>query len=199
MYPGEQDGGFQADARQPLDFAATSDAQIRFWRLRDHNFRYGLQALQRKESILATGEDQRPDARADAILAIGDWYQWHRRYAEAIRTYKEAWRYTEGIPGGRDWQVKHLGRPLELPKETVFNPGLVPLDTPNSATISVRFDVNRHGEAKDIAFLTPESEENRIAITRAYHYLRNVRFRPRVSEGSVVRTEGLERTYDIRF
>ena len=99
----------------------------------------------------------------------------------------------------KKWQRQRLWSPLELPKDTVFNPGVVPLDTPNKAEISVRFDVSRHGEAKDIEFLTPRSEDNQIAITRAYHYLKNVRFRPRIEAGEVVHTSGVERTYQIRY
>ena len=133
------------------------------------------------------------------MLAIADWYQWHRRYAEAIRTYREAWALMEQEESAVAWRTANLAAPLELPKNTVFNPGLIPLGIPNAAAISVRFDVNRHGEAKDIEVLTKTTEETEAAVTRAYHYLRNVRFRPGMKEGKVVRTEGVERTYNIRF
>ena len=63
----------------------------------------------------------------------------------------------------------------------------------------MRFDVSRHGEAKDITILSEETKETQPGITRAYHYLRNVRFRPRLENGSVVRAEDVERRYQIRY
>lgn len=198
VYPGEREGAFSIGAQASTDFSMAGEAQIRFWRMRDHNFRYGLEALKRKADILRTQNHSRQEI-ADSVLAIADWYQWHRRYAEAIRTYREAWGLMEQEESAVAWRTANLAAPLELPKNTVFNPGLIPLGIPNAAAISVRFDVNRHGEAKDIEVLTKTTEETEAAVTRAYHYLRNVRFRPGMKEGKVVRTEGVERTYNIRF
>ena len=199
VYPGEQESGFRGTATEMGSFELAGDAQLRFWRMRDHNFRYGLQALQRQEKILASDADSTPIERAAAHIATADWYQWHRRYASAIRHYEEAWAMLEGVENGEAWLQRTLADPLELPRDTIFNPGVMPLGTANEAQISLRFDVSRHGEAKDIEILSPATEETQPAITRAYHYLRNVRFRPRLAEGSVVRAEDIQRNYQIRY
>ena len=59
--------------------------------------------------------------------------------------------------------------------------------------------MSRHGEAKDIVVVSERSDETQPAITRAYHYLRNMRFRPSMENGTVVRAERIERSYRIRY
>lgn len=199
VYPGEEESGFRGQVHQPSDFDLASEAQVRFWRLQEHNFRYGLKALRRREDILQKDPGATAQERATAHIAIADWYQWHRRYATAIRHYEEAWAMVAGEDGGMEWLRATLREPLELPKDTVFNPGAVPILVANDAEVAVRFDVSRHGEAKDITILSQNTKDSQPGITRAYHYLRNVRFRPRLSEGSVVRAEDIERSYQVRY
>ncbi|MEO0437109.1 MAG: hypothetical protein AAF098_09395, partial [Pseudomonadota bacterium] len=85
VYPGEQEAGFTGRATPAGQFQAADEAQLRFWRMRDHNFRYGLRALKRKEEIIRIEKGEATKESIDARIAIADWYQWHRRYAEAIR------------------------------------------------------------------------------------------------------------------
>ena len=195
VYPGEQESGFRASAGPASNFELASEAQLRFWRMRDHNFRYGLEALRRKEAILLNNDDTTSEELASAHIAIADWYQWNRRYANAIRHYEEAW----AINDDDAWLQKTFREPLELPRDTVFNPGVMPIGTLNEAEVVLRFDVSRHGEAKEITILSEENRETQSGITRAYHYLRNVRFRPRLSGGEVVRAEDIERTYQVKY
>ena len=192
VYPGEKE--------QAEDSSMAKESLIRFWRISDpaYNFRHGLQAAEKKVEILRRSNAPHGDIAA-AELAVADWYQWNRRYARAVQKYKEIWALMDEIDEDNEWRNNFLFQPLELPSDIVFNPGPVPPDTPNQAEIRLRFDVTRHGEAKNIEIMTPKSPETEVAITRAYHYLRNVRFRPRVSSGKVVRAEHIERTYQIRY
>ena len=195
VYPGEQESGVRVGASSGNDFELASEAQLRFFRMRDHNFRYGLEALQRKETILLNNDDTTSEELASAHMAIADWYQWNRRYAKAIRYYEEAWALSDDAA----WREQVFQEPLELPRDTVFTPGVMPLGTLNKAEVALRFDVSRHGEAKDITILSEENRETQSGITRAYHYLRNVRFRPRLLDGQVVRAENVERTYQVKY
>jgi len=195
VYPGEQESGFRAEARPPGNFELADEAQLRFWRMRDHNFRYGLDALRRRETILLNNDDATGEELASAHIAIADWYQWNRRYASAVRYYEEAWALTDDTA----WLEKTFQEPLELPRDIVFNPGVMPIGTLNEAEVVLRFDVSRHGEAKEITILSEESRETQSGITRAYHYLRNMRFRPKLSGGQVVRAEDVERTYQVKY
>lgn len=199
VYPGENPADIRAESEEMREFEVPGEAQLRFWRMRDYNFRYGLRALERRVEILDADPASTAKEKAEARIAVADWYQWHHRYAAAISLYEEAWELVAVSAEGSAWHKKMLGQPLELPRETVFSPGVVPLGTHFNAEVAIRFDVSRHGEAKDITILSEETRETQPGITRAYHYLRNVRFRPMIRAGSVVRAEDVERNYQIRY
>lgn len=199
VYPGERETGFSAQISQPNDPELASATQLRFWRLRDHNFRYGRQALEHREEILQRDPDSTPAQRAAAHLALADWYQWHSRYATAIRLYEETWAMMEDAPGGELWRRDHLGEPRELPAHGVFSPGPLPIAVPNSEQVSVRFHVSRHGEARDITVLEPAAAEAIGTRVNALNYLRNLRFRPILADGRVSRSAPVERRYVVRY
>lgn len=199
VYPGEHESGFRGGVSASDTIATSSEAQLRFWRMRDFNFRYGLKALERRQEILRSDPSSSAQERAESLIAIADWYQWHRRYASAIKLYEEAWSSAQSSAEANSWLETSFAQPLELPRHTAFTPGAVPLGTLNDAEIAIRFDVSRHGEAKNIRILSEETQETQAGVTRAYHYLRNMRFRPRLAEGSVVRAENVERNYQIRY
>lgn len=197
VYPGEEQASFGGGAGPVVEVA--SEDRVRFWRMEEFNFRYGLRALERQRDIIEADENSTPKERAQAHLAIADWHQWHRRYALAIKFYEQAWEMADGSEDATSWLEASFSDPLELPRHTVFAPGAVPLGTLNNAEIAIRFDVSRHGEAKKIRILSETTRDTQPAVTRAYHYLRNMRFRPRVAAGSVVRAEDVERNYYIRY
>lgn len=200
VYPGEQESGVRVSGGQAMDASLTNQAQLRFWRMRDYNFRYGRQALERAEAVLQANPDSSAEELASARIARADWYQWHRRYAKAIRLYEEAWNIMAGEEGGADWLQREFAAPLELPRSRVFNPGAVPPETQNNAQVQMGFRVTRHGEARDIQILTEATDEQvQLTLTRAYHYLRNVRFRPSLKNGKVVAANDLQRTYQVRY
>ncbi|WOJ92360.1 hypothetical protein R0135_11250 [Congregibacter variabilis] len=200
VYPGERETGFSASTGQMAGFDVASEAQLRFWRLQEHNFRYGLQALEHKERVIAANPGSSADERANARLAIADWYQWHRRYAPAVRMYKETWNIRAAEEGAEAWLASTFNNPLELPLETVFNPGAVPVGTLNLAEVDIDFAVSRHGEAIDINVTTDATGEHaKSTINRAYRYLRSVRFRPKLENGQVVAAANMRRTYKIRY
>jgi tetratricopeptide (TPR) repeat protein len=199
VYTGERESGVRVEARNTADVDQPTLQQIRFIRLRDYHFRYGLQALERQVEILEKSGDATPEELADARLAVADWYQWHSRYAEAIRLYEEVWASMDAIP---EWRQQVFEEPLELPAGTVFNPGDGALQLLNAAEVRLQFSVNRHGEAKDVEIISPDksaSDAANVAVTRGYHYLRQMRFRPRLEDGVVVAAEQIDRTYRIRF
>ena len=104
-----------------------------------------------------------------------------------------------GETGGASWLQTAFGEPLELPQQIVFYPGRISVQTKNTAQVTVQFEVNRLGEAKDIEVVYPSAEEHQPAVTRAYKYLRDMRFRPRFVNGKAVTTRALERNYTIHY
>ena len=199
IYPGETEVGLQAGAKQKDEVDLPDLTKMRFKRFQDNNYRYGHQTIQQLRAVIANDSTAAPRDLAEVQVALGDWYQWHSRYSQAIRTYSEAWAMMAEQPGGADWLRATFEDPLELPSQVVFQPGRMPLRTSRETEVKLRFTVSRHGEAKGIEILFPEREENQPAVTRAYKYLRDMRFRPRLRNGKIVAANDVERTYNIRY
>lgn len=199
VYPGEKEEGLQIEASQKDEIDLPDLTKMRFIKFRKENYRRGHQTIRMMTVILENDPETTPQELADMQLALADWFQWHRYYAQAIRTYGVAWKMMEAAPGGADWLQTNLDSPLELPAQIVFQPGRMPLRMNNSAQVTARFVVSRHGEARDIAILSPQKDDNQPAVTRGYKYLRDMRFRPRLMNGEVVAAKDLERTYNIRY
>jgi hypothetical protein len=199
IYPGEKEEGLQIEAGQKDDVDLPDLTKMRFYKFRVENYRRGHQTIQRMLDILGKDPETEPRELADVLLAQADWFQWHRHYAQAIRVYGIVWKLMEEQPGGADWLQASFESPLELPSQIVFQPGRMPLRMNNSAQVTARFAVSRHGEAEDIDILSPQRDDNQPAVTRGYKYLRDMRFRPRLINGEVVAAKDLERTYNIRY
>ncbi len=199
IYPGEREVGLQAQARQKDEIDLPDLTKMRFAKFRDGNYRYGLQTIQQMRAIIENDPESKLRELADVQVALGDWYQWHRRYAQAVNTYGGAWEMMAGQADGADWLQVTFGDPLELPSQIVFQPGRMPLRMTYAVQVTALFTVSRHGEAKGIKILSPQREENQPAVTRGYKYLRDMRFRPRLLDGEIVAAKDLERIYNIRY
>ncbi|MDJ0877904.1 MAG: tetratricopeptide repeat protein, partial [Halieaceae bacterium] len=199
VYPGESEEPLQVEAEQRQNADLPDLTKLRFIGFRNDNYRHGLASLREMLGILASDPNTTRQEMADVIVMKGDWYQWHRRYAQAIRLYREAWNHVEGQPDAEQWRAATFSNPLELPSETVFQPGRMPLRLYHGAEVQARFAVTRHGEAHDIEILSPDRSDNQPAVTRGYKYLRDMRFRPRLKDGVVVTAAAIERTYNIRY
>ena len=198
IYPGEREEGLQVEAGQRDDMDLPDLTKLRFMALQKENFRNGLRSIRKMQAIVEA-DGGSIEEQAEIKVRLGDWYQWHRRYAQAIKEYEDAWEMMADQPNAGKWLQANFGNPLELPSQRVFQPGRMPLRLYHAADVHARFAVSRHGEAKDIEILSPARDENQPAITRGFKYLRDMRFRPRLEAGEVVAAEGLERVYSIRY
>lgn len=198
-YPGESEEGLQFELRQKDDIELPDLTKMRFERFQMGNYRYGHQTIQQMRNILENDPNTTPAELADIQVAMADWYQWHRRYAQAIRAYNQAWQMMAGEPDAASWTQATFEDPIELPVPIVFQPGRIPLRTNNEARVVARFEISRHGEAKKIEILYPHEKEDQPAITRGYKYLRDMRFRPRFENGEAVAAKDIERTYNIHY
>ena len=199
VYPGESEEGLQVEAGQKDDINLPDLTKLRFQAFEKNNYRNGLSSIRSIRRVLDEAGDATPRELADVTLKLGDWYQWHRRYALAIDAYEEAWTLMSEQPDGEEWLNATFSVPLELPSAVIFQPGRMPLRLYHAAEVKARFAVSRRGEAKGIEILSPDSEENQPAVTRGFKYLRDMRFRPRLKDGVVVASGELERVYNIRY
>lgn len=199
VYPGESEEPLQVEAQQRNNSDLPDLKKLRFMGFRNNNYRNGLATIRKMHSILESDPDTTSRELAEMMVRRGDWYQWHRLYAQAINMYRDAWQAMEGEPDADDWRRANFSNPLELPSEVVFQPGRMPLRLYHDAEVHARFEVTRHGEAHDIEILSPDRDDNQPAVTRGYKYLRDMRFRPRLEGGVVVTAASIERTYNIRY
>jgi tetratricopeptide (TPR) repeat protein len=199
VYPGESEEPLQVEAAQRDNADLPDLKKLRFIAFRNDNYRHGLATLRQMRKIIESDPNSTPREIAEVMVKQGDWYQWHRRYAQAIRLYRSAWNAMDGQPGAESWRTANFSNPLELPSEVVFQPGRMPLRLYHDAEVHARFAVTRHGEAHDIEILSPDRTDNQPAVTRGYKYLRDMRFRPRLEDGVVVTAAPIERTYNIRY
>lgn len=199
IYPGESEASVSVELYQQDNVELPTLKKMRFMRFRDFNYRYGEQNLQQMRDIIARDPASGPRELADATVALGDWYQWHHRYAIAQNTYRAAWEVMAGEAEAEAWQRRTFGVPLELPREVVFQPGRLAIPVPHTHEVQLRFSVSTHGEARDIEVLRPDAAQDADTVNRGHRFLRDIRFRPRMAQGDVVASNLVERSYVIRY
>lgn len=199
VYPGEKELAPEDRAQQRDNTGVSDITRLRFESFRKDNFRRGLAAIREMGSILENDPQATQQEIANILVMKADWYQWHQRFAQAVDMYEAAWAAVEGDPDAKNWRLANLNNPLELPVGRVFQPGRIPVRLYYGTDVHVRFAVSRLGEARDIEILAPDRTDNQPAVTRGYKYLRSMRFRPRLEDGTVVATESVERIYNLRY
>lgn len=199
IYPGESEAAVAVEMQQQDNVELPTLKKMRFMRFRDFNFRYGEQNIRQMQEIIESDPASGPAELADATVALGDWYQWHHRYALAQNTYREAWELMMGEEEALTWQRQTFGAPLELPREVVFQPGRLAIPVPHTGQVRLRFSVSTHGKARDIEVLVPDEEEDADTVNRGHRFLRDIRFRPSMVEGEAVASNLVERSYVIRY
>ncbi|KZX58201.1 hypothetical protein A3709_01665 [Halioglobus sp. HI00S01] len=198
-YAGESEASVAVEMRQQDHVELPTLKKMRFMRFRDFNYRYGEQNIRQMQAIVDNDPSKSMRDRADMVVALGDWYQWHHRYALAQNTYADAWELMDDEPEVEIWRQQTFGTPLELPREVVFQPGRLVIPVPHSGEVRLRFTVSRHGKARDIEVLSPSELDNSDTVNRSHRFLKNIRFRPSLVAGEAVASSPVERSYLIRY
>ncbi len=194
VYPGESRNLSHTDAG--TDPGEGSLDLIRFLELRRDAFREGERTAARIQAILAADTQANETERADALLAQADWYQWHRRVAQSLPLYEEAW--AQAGDANATWRRERFGAPLELPPGIVFQSGRLPLRERGDTDVRLRFGVSRQGRVQDVAWAQaalPDEPVQALALA----LLDALRFRPRLEAGRAVDTPAIERSYHMRY
>ncbi|WOJ93051.1 hypothetical protein R0135_14870 [Congregibacter variabilis] len=131
----------------------------------------------------------------DMLLMLGDWQLWHGKRNEAMATYAEIDGELAKNEAAQELREQLLGTPRPLPRLT----GVRSLPEPISeqeGVLLLEFGVSDRGRVTDVVRLDDNVNNNDKAgdiISR----LRRTTFRPRISDGMPVDTEGLRWAYDI--
>lgn len=199
IYPGESEAAVAVELQQQDNVDLPTLKKMRFMRFRDFNYRYGEQNIRQMRDIIESDPASGTLEVANATVALGDWHQWHHRYALAQNAYREAWELMAGEAGEEAWRRQTFGAPLELPREVVFQPGRLAIPVPNTGEVRLGFTVSPHGEARNIEVLVPDEAEDADTVNRGHRFLRDIRFRPSMVEGEAVASNRVERSYLIRY
>ena len=135
VYPGEKEEGLQIEAGQRDDITLPDLTKLRFKAFEKQNYRNGLSSIRAMRQVLEQDEATTPRELAEVGVKLGDWYQWYRRYAQAIRAYEDAWALMADQPDGESWKKATFSVPLELPSQVIFQPGRMPLRLYHAAEV----------------------------------------------------------------
>ncbi|MFT6771065.1 MAG: hypothetical protein ACJARU_001270 [Congregibacter sp.] len=134
-------------------------------------------------------EDHR--VRAEALLVLADWLQWHGATREARSMYEDLWLELESNGLG-ELALRWFSRPVPLPDNGVFlqrEPG------EGEGPMTVRLSVRENGRA--FADAAPVAERWRRSAGRLQRYIAGMRFRPVVENGQVVAVENVLVSYQL--
>ncbi|MEA3300517.1 MAG: tetratricopeptide repeat protein [Pseudomonadota bacterium] len=144
------------------------------------------------ESIINTLMNN-PDAstldKSQAMAELGDWYLLFGRTASAQGAYREAWRIAQGSPDTQPRLDSLFGTPrlISLRPATVVRDGP---SAPGDATpLRVTLRINSRGEVKQAAFVDLDPEHHPELAQRANRELKQLRFRPRIVDGTMAASE----------
>lgn len=132
---------------------------------------------------------------AQLMLMLGDWQLWHGKRNDAFATYTEIYTELAKDEAAQELREQLLGTPQPLPNLAGVRALPEPL-TEQEGLLLLEFGVSDRGRVTDVVRLDDNVRNDEKAddiISR----LRRTPFRPRISDGMPVETEGLRWAYDI--
>lgn len=188
---------YMYEVEQP-EFRLTQDTlrqQLNQRGAEPRGFRAGEQALLEIVSYYREESDSSYEL-AEAIAHLADWYLLHDRRGYAGDLYLEAWQLLSAETNGEELNARLFGQVIPIPAffdqptklaRNVIDPGEDDALTFDYADIAL--DVTVNGSVRNVRVLTEETGENGARLSRLQREIRSSRFRPRVVDGQVVRTD----------
>jgi tetratricopeptide (TPR) repeat protein len=163
---------------------------------------YRGQSYQQGKAVIRAIYDVRtsqPDATGidtiDTTMMLGDWSLWHGRRSEAMETYGKLYAELAQLENAQEVTTAVFGQPRPLPNF----PGVRALPEPESGEqghLLLEFGVTERGRVVDVMRLD-ENPLNDDVAEDVMRRLRQTPFRPRISDGLPVDTQGLRWAYDV--
>ena len=145
------------------------------------------------EKLIERSSHLSDDELAALYLELGDWCQWNSSYRNADAAYGKTIELLAGA--GREDLVKAwLHEPAELPDEQEIWRGGKTALTPESAVLTLRFDLSQRGDASNFETLEETVAGKQVRLKRM---LRETHFRPRWSNGMPEGVKGVVRQYRL--
>lgn len=132
---------------------------------------------------------------AEALMLLGDWHFLYDRRHTAAKHYAAAERLLAA--SGADPVATALSKPRALPAFAATGPSPVLTSASDARYAVVRFVVDVKSYARKIEIVETQPAADKELARRARKLVRASRFRPRIDNGKVVRTTGVEMRYLI--
>ncbi len=147
-------------------------------------------------------EADSPQALAEAIADLADWYLLYHQRRAAAELYAEAWQVLSEAENSEELLESFFGHVVPLPTFLAAPTSLV-FSSANARDITelqmdyadLVFDVTENGVVRNLEIVSNENEENFAIIGRLRREVRDAIFRPIIKDGEMIRTSGNQFRY----
>jgi tetratricopeptide (TPR) repeat protein len=172
-----------------------------------HRMRSPDHYLNRAMKIAAAHSQTDRELFAHTALTVGDYYTMAHRFGRARSAYNDAWQQLSIEPAGVAKRSEEMESPklLAIPslpeyyedEDPVYEPGTT--DEFLRGAISAEFDVTKTGESVNIKLIDAQPPGLTKIEKRLVRALRSVMHRPRMQDGSMIRTRQLTYVYEFSY
>lgn len=167
-----------------------------FYVYRSQNYELGKSVILSIYNIQRSNLGQESSEAVDALVKLGDWALWNKKYDQANDAYRHALTELALNDDAKELEQRLFATPVPLPdiKGLSTLPKAVSADKGN---ILVEFAVDERGKVSDLVRLDT-NEESTTQAEQLMRVLRATKFRPRFEAGQPTGTAKLVRAYDIK-
>jgi len=156
---------------------------------RDNSGEQALLRLIEQHKRRQDPSDEASLAQAEAMAALGDWYQMHNRRQAAQRAYADAYRFLAEHERAETLLPRQFDRIVFLPTFSTFDEqkkqalGLSPHSGARQGYIDLSFNVSKYGRVSDLEVLAKEPAGVERVDVQVGSHLRAYTIRPRMKDG----------------
>ncbi|NHO64035.1 tetratricopeptide repeat protein [Aestuariicella hydrocarbonica] len=192
---------YQANAAKQAEFEssfssqrASIDEKARLDQYILNSYSSGKRAISRIRNVYAANPEAPDEAEIIAEIQLADWNLLFNRWHTAIDMYQEAYNALSQHPNAKDKIDQYFGHPVALPDLPLLKGNT---DTANDADeyVLARFNVSKHGQARNIEILDAFPENNVKNRSQVRKTLKTTKFRPRFENGEPAATENITHRY----
>jgi hypothetical protein len=189
---GDPGTAFEAGNSADLRFVE----QNRFSSIRASNYKQGQAVIAAIHDVYDYNEDEQSPLRAESMIMMGDWHQWHQKRESALVAYQEAWDALAALDDGEKYLQQYFATPSLLPALSGWDGELPPPDVIKGYA-DVSYYIDERGRIKDleVVHMEPMDPEDKLEPVRLLRQLKQMQYRPRFENREPVATEVITKRY----
>jgi tetratricopeptide (TPR) repeat protein len=191
-YGGEPGTAFEAGNSADLRFIE----QNRFSSIRASNYKQGQAVIAAIHDVYDYNEGDQSPLRAESMVMMGDWHQWHQKRESALTAYQAAWDALAELDDGEKYLQQYFAAPSLLPALSGWDGELPPPDVIKGYA-DVTYYIDERGRIKDLELvhMEPLDPEDKLEPVRLLRQLKQMQYRPRFENREPVATEVITKRY----